>query len=694
MSTSKNRRLAAILFADIVGYTALMQKDEAQAATIIRHFQQQLEKEVIAHNGQIVNFYGDGALCTFQIPIDAVRCAMDLQTIFQKEPNVPVRIGIHSGTVTYEGEKIFGDSVNITSRIESMGVAGGILLSKKVRDEVKNNPDLQMQSLGSFEFKNVEEAMEVFALVNEGFVVPKSSEIKGKLKNKQDKETNKTLWIASILGVLFIVGGFFAWNMVGGDTLKVSPTISTPISATDKKSIAVLPFTDLSPHQDQGYFSIGMMEEILNHLVKIEGLRVTSRTSVMQYVNTTTPISTISKELGVANILEGSVRKAGDQVRISVQLIDGKTDKHIWSETYDKKMEDIFGIQSDVAQNIAAVLEAEIYPEVKARIEAKPTVNLEAYDLWLKGQGYSIELLEAEHFFQKAIEVDSNFAPAYAELGNIWLNRGGFVGDISREEMLPKATYYINKALEKDKNYAATYLLLGELRLWYYRDFEGAAKAFDTYIQLNPSSFGNNLLDFFLASGQFEKAKEWAIRMNQIDKSIANGWAKVGLTSSFLKDYETAHRWDEKALALFPDFWYLKSEIARSYLYAKDYPRVIELVNDLLANNPPTRFPRALGLLAIAYYKTGQIAQANTFLEELKQRSKNSSTGSPSFYIGMVYAQMNEVDMAFQWLGKAYQDWEVEMYWLKAEPPFEPLHDDPRWEMMLDEIGFPENLKG
>ncbi len=185
MSTSKDRRLAAILFADIIGYTSLMQKDEQQASTLIRHFQQQLEVKVNEYNGQIVNFYGDGALCTFQIPIDAVRCALAFQTLFQNKPNVPVRIGIHSGTVTYEGEKIFGDSVNITSRIESMGVAGGVLLSKKVRDEVKNNPDLQLQSLGSFEFKNVEEAIEGFAVANEGFVIPKPTELQGKLKTKK-----------------------------------------------------------------------------------------------------------------------------------------------------------------------------------------------------------------------------------------------------------------------------------------------------------------------------------------------------------------------------------------------------------------------------------------------------------------------------------------------------------------------------
>ena len=246
MSTSKNRRLAAILFADIVGYTALMQKDETQASILIRHFQQQLEKEVIAHNGKIVNFYGDGALCTFQIPIEAVRAAMALQIAFQNEPKVPVRIGIHSGTVTYEGDKIFGDSVNITSRIESMGIAGGILISKKVRDEVKNNPDLKLQSLGNFEFKNVEEPMAVFALANEGMVVPTKAQLKNQVPVKAKGFSR---WIVPLFISALLLAGISYWQF--GDNSKeqilnlskynFEPT-ATPLSQKIiQQRIAILP---------------------------------------------------------------------------------------------------------------------------------------------------------------------------------------------------------------------------------------------------------------------------------------------------------------------------------------------------------------------------------------------------------------------------------------------------------------------
>ena len=208
---NSKRQLAAILFADVVGYTKLMQNDEAAATVWLRRFQDELKLRVKEHQGLVVNFYGDGALCTFSSPLDALRCAKALQSGFQNEPAVPVRMGIHMGTVVTEGDKVYGDSVNIASRIESMGIPGGILLSKKVREELKNQPDLLMQSLGSFAFKNVEEPIEVFALANEGFPIPKPKDIRGKLKTElQDSEGSffQKLWnnrIPQILAVYILL---------------------------------------------------------------------------------------------------------------------------------------------------------------------------------------------------------------------------------------------------------------------------------------------------------------------------------------------------------------------------------------------------------------------------------------------------------------------------------------------------------
>ncbi len=250
MSNDRERKLAAILFADIAGYTALMQKDETLASTLLKRFQNELTEKVSNHNGSIVNFYGDGALCTFQNPLEAMRCAIAAQSSFQAEPKVPVRIGIHSGTVVFEGDKVYGDSINLASRIESMGIPGAILVSKKVRDELKNQPDLLMPSLGKFEFKNVDEPMEVFALANEGFAVPKASEMRGKLKGTSATSSTFFRW-ATVLAIAAITA-LGLWHVLN----KKSNIISGP---SDINSIAIFPF-DVKGGSEIQYLGVGIVD--------------------------------------------------------------------------------------------------------------------------------------------------------------------------------------------------------------------------------------------------------------------------------------------------------------------------------------------------------------------------------------------------------------------------------------------------
>ena len=475
----------------------------------------------------------------------------------------------------------------------------------------------------------------------------------------------------------------------GGDLSSKQEVVLNSIA---EKSIAVLPFADLSPNGDQEYFSIGMMDEILNHLVKIKGLQVTSRTSAMQFMNTTETISDISKKLLAKNILVGSIRKDGDQVRITVQLIDGTTDKHLLSETYDKKLEDIFTIQSDVAQSIAGILQAKINPEVKRRMETIPTSNLEAYELWLKGRERGVFYSEeTEKLYLEAIEIDPNFAAAYVSLGNIWLNRGGFSGSHKRDEIIPKVTFYLNKALELDNEYPLTHLNLSYLYLYYHWDFEAAEKEFEIYEKLNPSLLNASILDFYNAMGNYPKAKMISLKILEMNPSFPNGWNRVGLVYSLSGDYIKGDSLYKKALELFPDNWYLKSEATRAFSYSGNYNMVIKTVDeDLNSSSILRRLPRIQAHLAIAYFHTDKFELAENILNELKQDSEKSPAGSPSFHIAMIYAQMGETDFAFEWLEKAYEDREVEMYWLKVEPPFEPLRSDPRWQVMLDKVGFPK----
>src|SRR5215203_5239917 len=290
------RQLAAIMFSDMSGYTALMQQNEQLAKVKHRRLKEVLEASVSVHQGKILQYYGDGALTIFSSAIDGVNCAIEIQRALQLEPKVDLRIGIHTGDISIENETIYGDGVNLASRIESLAVPGSIFISEKVFDEMSNQENLRALEMGYFEFKNVVRPVRLFAIDKKGLVVPTRDALKGKTK----QPTNR---------------------------------------------LAVLPFVNMSADLENEYFSDGITEELLNALTKVDGLQVTSRTSAFAFKGKNDDIREIAIRLNVDKILEGSVRKAGNRVRITAQLINASDGYHIWSENYDRDLTDIFELQ-------------------------------------------------------------------------------------------------------------------------------------------------------------------------------------------------------------------------------------------------------------------------------------------------------------------------------------------------------------
>ena len=255
---SQQRHLAAILFTDIVGYTALMQADEQKALELIKHYNTALKNTVATHEGKVLNYYGDGSLCTFQSVIEALNCAVDLQKELQAVPSVPLRIGLHIGEVFFEDGNALGDGVNVASRIQSLGEANTILFSREFYDKIRNHREFQTVSLGQFEFKNVDEPIEVFALANEGLVVPKREQMSGKLKSLTvPKKTSRKQIIIGVAVVLLLIAGIFIFRKY----------VYHPNDAVEK-SIAVLPFVNMSSDPQQEYFADGMMDEILESFIQ------------------------------------------------------------------------------------------------------------------------------------------------------------------------------------------------------------------------------------------------------------------------------------------------------------------------------------------------------------------------------------------------------------------------------------------
>jgi adenylate cyclase len=440
--SENTHQLAAIVFADVVGYTAMMQKDEMDAVEKINRFRQSLEAIADELDGKMIQYYGDGSLLLFRSATDAAEFAKLLQTDLHEDPYVPVRIGIHMGDVLLHDGNVFGDVVNIASRIQALAPAGGIFMSEMVSQNITNKAGLESVLIGKEVLKNVKEPVRIYELIT-----PYSKPVTPKL-----------------------------------DLSKVAPK---PIA---ENGIAVLPFANMSSDQQQEYFSDGLTEDIITQLSKIKSLKVISRTSVMQYKNNPKPVTEIGAELGVAFILEGSVQRHGQQVRITAQLINAKTDEHRWAESYDRSFDDIFSIQREVAIAIAAVLNTEISQNENTNLGDKPTQDMQAYDLYLRGK-FLVEkrnrtdLLIARELFQQAVNKDPGFAIAYAGLANTYL-LASYRGYQDPGIMLMVAKNHIDTALSLD---AYSGEIQASLGYWYHQTFEWAEaeKSYRTSIAMD-----------------------------------------------------------------------------------------------------------------------------------------------------------------------------------------------------------------
>lgn len=345
---SQFRQLAAIMFTDIVGYTALMGRDEQKAFELLDK-NRRLHKTIIEqYNGKWIKELGDGMMASFNTVSDAVNAAIEIQKACRASKELSLRIGIHEGEIIFENNDIYGDAVNIASRIQTLGIPGSILFSKKINDEIKNKSEFQTTSVGNFEFKNVTERIEVFALTNDGFPIPKRGMMEGKLRKNNSLKRNVIVslaFITIVLAAFFVYKSLFAKNDNG--------------EVVDK-SIAVLPFVDMSAGKDQEYFSDGLSEELLNLLSKIPELKVIGRTSSFSFKGKNEDLRIIGEKLGVANILEGSVQKEGNKIRVTAQLIRTADGFHLWSDKYDRDLEGIFKLQDDIANAVVKELKLKL----------------------------------------------------------------------------------------------------------------------------------------------------------------------------------------------------------------------------------------------------------------------------------------------------------------------------------------------
>jgi TolB-like protein/class 3 adenylate cyclase len=414
------RQLAAILFSDIVGYSAVMQHSEAEAVAMMKRYETVLQKEVLQHGGTVINDYGDGSLCLFSSALEAVEAAIAIQAGLRNKPPVPLRIGLHIGEVVFENGKIMGDGVNIASRIQSLGQANTVLVSSEIYSKIRNHPELNAVLKGTFRFKNIDEPVPVFAMACAGLFVPQKEEMTGKLEPQIPATFMRKVWnVSGIILFLVLMMGLFLW--IRAHWVPKSVGIK-------EQSVAVLYFDNLSGDSLQDYFSAGMTEEIINRLSNIADLRVKSRQSVLRYKGKDDPVKTIARDLGVGSILQGSVRMQENQVLVTVQLVDGSTETTLWSVSYSRDISNIFDVQADIARQVAAKFGIPLSETTRSKLATPPTRNFIAYDLYLKAIA-DVEMesgIGGKQYFHRAIAglkeavaLDTSFADAYAKLAMV-----------------------------------------------------------------------------------------------------------------------------------------------------------------------------------------------------------------------------------------------------------------------------------
>jgi TolB-like protein/class 3 adenylate cyclase/Tfp pilus assembly protein PilF len=485
-----DRRLAAIMFTDIVGYTALMGSDEDKAFKVLRK-NREIQRPIIKkYNGKWLKEMGDGILASFNTASDAVRCAGDIQKVTKKE-GIGLRIGIHEGEVVFEGGDVLGDGVNVASRLEELAESGTINISGAVYKDIKNKAGIAAEYIGEKILKNVDDPVKVYKVRYE-----EEDRKKDLPKWEETTITRNKLPYFIIGGLLVVTVVFLIWLFLPAK--EKEPQTTNVLAELVDKSIAVLPFRNDSPDPDNEYFCNGVVEEILTHLQKIEDLNVKSRTSSEQYRNPGKELMMIAKELGVAFILEGSVRKVGDDIRITVQLIEAKSDNHLWAETFDGKYtEEIFEFQSNTAKKVAASLQAVITPSEALRIEQKPTSDMLAYDFMTRGHEMirtwrwtrdrkNLEI--ALNLINQALEIDPAYMEALYQKANLYMEVGNY----------DSAMYNIDKRIELDPNSGHPYVQKGVLYMIYLDKPDSAYKYLIKGLELNPNHCWTNL-----AMGQF-----------------------------------------------------------------------------------------------------------------------------------------------------------------------------------------------
>jgi TolB-like protein/class 3 adenylate cyclase len=572
---TEHRKLAAIMFTDMVGYSALSQRDDKLALELLEEHRQLLREIFPRFHGTEIKTIGDAFLVEFNSALEAAQCAIEIQRALghrnhdvPAERHIELKIGIHIGDVVHRGGDVYGDGVNIASRIESVAGAGGICVSMDVERQIRNAVETRFEKLAPIELKNISVSMELFRIV---LPWQKRTALTTQPQAVPKVRSNKGMWIAAAIIILLLFIGIGWWwsalphksstpRMESGAPATPDTTgLAGARPSIPEKSIAVLPFENLSDDKSNAYFAEGIQDEILTRLSKIGALKVISRSSTQKYKSAPDNLREVGQQLGVANLLEGSVQKAGNAVHINVQLIKAATDAHLWAESYDRELQNIFGVEGEVAGKIADALDAKLSGAEEKALAVRPTSNVAAYDAYLHGR--SIEAVrfdmpgekEMASDYKKAVELDPAFALAWARLADV--QSFLYFNTVDLETNSAAAVKHAaDRALELQPELGEAWLAQGMYRYRVLHDYPAALQALAEAAKRVP-----NNADVFGEMAFVERRMgHWDDAINHFQKAISLDPRNIqlpifaGETLGYLRKFVEAHQFVDRALQIAP----------------------------------------------------------------------------------------------------------------------------------------------
>jgi adenylate cyclase len=691
--SSEQRRLAAIMFTDMVGYSALAQRNETLALELLEEHRQILRSIFPRFDGAEIKTIGDAFLVEFHSALEAAQCAIEIQRALAKrnhdvarERCIELRIGIHIGDVVHREGDVYGDGVNIASRIQPLAGVGGICVSMDVERQIRSALGTRFEKLAPIELKNIQLPMDLFRLVLpwEKDVPPKEAR---REKGIRGGYQNVLPWATAALLLLAMIGGWIWWS-----TSKTRTTTPPVIGAPGLKSVAVLPFVNMSADKENEYLSDGITEDLCIALTQVKGLHVPARTSSFVFKGKTEDIRKIGEQLNVATVLEGSVSKAGNKLRITAQLINVADGFHLWANNYDREMTDILEIRSDISRRVVDALKVQLGMEEAQRLAKKPTETSEAYEVYLLGR-YELNKFTEAGFtksvghFKQAMALDAAFALAPAGLAEAY-NLLGYWNYLPPNEAFPDSKRAALQALKLDPALAEAHTALAFSQYEYEWLFKEAEHEFREGIRLNPGSATARLgfAEFLLDMQRFREVEEQLERARELDP--------LNIRISF--------------------------DLAAKFFCERRFDDAIDQLVKTISMDPENALP--YGLLGAVYYQKKMPAQAfsawdkSDTLEgvfsqqEMVELRKTYQTGGLSAYfqkqsellrkhlaqgkyrspliIALNYTFARSDSEALDWLERAVQEHATWLPELKTDPSWDALRSYPRFIALLKKIGL------